>query len=582
LWLVGAIVLAIALSAWGSSGPDASSGTRPPISGFGEHLYGGVRGGQLTVYNASDFGSFDPAEAGSTLDSEIIGATQRPLFSYLPDQTETLSPDLASGPALISNGGRTVTVHIRAGVRFSPPVDREVTSADVAYAIERGANPNVPSSQFHTYFDHIVGASHATGGPIAGIATPNRQTIVFHLTGPYGTFFESALSAPLTAPVPKEFARRLDAHSPTVYGPVYLVATGPYMIKSDASGRIQGVGNQPGQSLTLVRNPNWNASTDWRPAYLNEIDIHIGGDPTIIGRQVLQGSDAVQNDFVAAPIAVLAYRHYFKQLTVVPGAGIYYIALNNRHGPFSNVNVRRALWAALNREEMLRVDGGPLAGTVATHFIYPGTGGYQLAGGATGPAYEFNRYPYGNLKLAVSYLRKAGYPSGRYTGTATIQVVGTSGAPFADPAQIVDQTLRALGFNTHLSLVSQTVMFTKFCGSPAQEIDVCPSSGWTRDFADPQTVLDPTFAGYNMPPSGYNFGQVDDPRINSLMRAGERVLGVSARARAWANIDRQLVAIAAAVPWDFISNPTIESRDVRGVNDLANAGFWDYSFTSLK
>ncbi len=43
-----------------------------------------------------------------------------------------------------------------------------------------------------------------------------------------------------------------------------------------------------------------------------------------------------------------------------------------------------------------------------------------------------------------------------------------------------------------------------------------------------------------------------------------------------------LVDIAAAIPWSFIANATIESSDVRGINNFSNAGFWDYSFTSLK
>ena len=68
-----------------------------------------------------------------------------------------LSPDLATEIPTVANGGitdggKTVTVHIRSGVYFSPPVNREVTSADVAYAIERGANPNVANPYFPSYF----------------------------------------------------------------------------------------------------------------------------------------------------------------------------------------------------------------------------------------------------------------------------------------------------------------------------------------------------------------------------------------------------------------------------------------------
>jgi len=149
-------------------------------------------------------------------------------------------------------------------------------------------------------------------------------------------------------------------------------------------------------------------------------------------------------------------------------------------------------------------------------------------------------------------------------------------------AQIVNRTLQNLGFKTNLTLLDPSVMFIK-CGTPAQEIDVCPNVGWTRDFADPQTILDPTFAGYNIvPTNNSNMGQVNDPTINKAMRAAERVVGAAARARAWARIDRMLVGIAAAVPYLFPKQPEIESRDVRGINDLWNLGSWDYSYTSLK
>ncbi len=91
---------------------------------------------------------------------------------------------MASGPPEISADKKTITVQIRHGVHFSPPVNREVTSADVAYAIDRGANPNVANPYFGGYFGSIEGAKTATGGPIPGITTPNKYTIVFHLTEP--------------------------------------------------------------------------------------------------------------------------------------------------------------------------------------------------------------------------------------------------------------------------------------------------------------------------------------------------------------------------------------------------------------
>jgi hypothetical protein len=70
------------------------------------------------------------------------------------------------------------------------------------------------------------------------------------------------------------------------------------------------------------------------------------------------------------------------------------------------------------------------------------------------------------------------------------------------------------------------------------------------------------------------------PSLISFFWPTERATGGFAQTSA--EPDRMLVGIAAAVPWAFLKNPTIESRDVRGINDLSDAGFWDYSRTSLR
>jgi len=580
-------MLALGLTACGSSNSSVSGGSgiivakgiQTPRT---EAQSGGKRGGTLTVLNHTDFEHIDPGQAYYNIDYEVIYATQRPLFSYKPNTFSSPSPDMASEPAQVSSDGKTITVHIRKGVHFSPPVNREVTSADVAYAIERGANPNVPTPYFMSYFSSLQGASKATGGPFPGITTPNRETIVFHLTEPKAPIVLAALVLPLSAPVPEEFAKPYDAKKPTEYGN-YQVATGPYMFKSDSAGKVLGIGYQPGKSATLVRNSNWNPATDARPAYLNQIDINIGGDPTVIGRQVLEGSDMVQNEAPAQPIVKLAYEKFRSQMEISPGAGDHYIAVDNKQGPFSNISVRKAFWAALDRIAMNKARGGELVTNVMTHFIYPEIPGFEQAGGLQGPRVDYNDYPEGNAAVAAKYMKLAGYPSGSYTGGKTLQIVGSTGSPSAEDAEIVNQTLKNLGFQTKFTLVDSSVMYSKYCGTPAEAIDVCPSVAWGADFGDPQAVLDIPFNGKNIIPSGNNnWGLVNDPEINQAMDAAELVVGTSARASAWAQIDRKLVAQAAAIPFDWDKQPSIESKDVAGVGDLWNTGSWDYSYTSLK
>ena len=577
--IAAAGLASIAVAACGSSSSSSGSAQSPST----QSLSGGKHGGTLTILNHQDFQHLDPGQAYFAGDYGPVYATQRLLYSNMPNAQSPV-PDLATGPAQISPDNMTVTIHIRPNVHFSPPVNRAVTSADVAYAIERAANPNVGNAYFSVYFGNVVGAAKATGGPIPGITTPDPQTIVFHLTKPTASTLVGALALPISAPVPPEFAKPLDAQKPTTYGSKYLVATGPYMFKSDSKGMFLGIGYQPGKSATLVRNPNWSASTDFRPAYLDQIDVNIGGDTSVIGRQVLNGSHMVQSDPPSNDIVKLAAQKYPKQLTVTPGAGVLYVAVNNKKGPFANPDVRKALWAALDRNAMVKASGGATyGGPVATHFIYPTTEGFQQAGGLAGPQVDYNMYPGGNMSVAEKYMKLAGYPSGKYTGGATIKVVGSTGGPNGPYAEITNRTLQSLGFHTNFNLVDQTVMYTKFCGVPAAEVDVCPNVGWIRDFADPQTALDAPFNGNAIvPTNNSNWGQVNDPAINKMMGAAELVNGTAARAQAWANVDKALVNIAAAVPFQFTNQPLVESKDVAGVSQQWNEGEWDYSFTSLK
>ena len=126
-------------------------------------------------------------------------------------------------------------------------------------------------------------------------------------------------------------------------------------------------------------------------------------------------------------------------------------------------------------------------------------------------------------------------------------------------------------------------MYAKYCGVPKQEIDVCPTVGWIRDFSDPLSVLYATFYGPAIvPTNNSNFGQVNDPQINAAIKAAALVVDPTARAQAFANVDKMLVDKAVAIPEDFDNQPTVESKNVAGVNQQWEDGNWDLSFTSLK
>ncbi len=232
---------------------------------------------------------------------------------------------------------------------------------------------------------------------------------------------------------------------------------------------------------------------------------------------------------------------------------------------------------------MDKARGGELVTNVATHFIYPTIPGFEQAGGLAGLKVDYNEHPEGDAAIAEKYMKMAGYASGKYTGGKTIVIVGSSSPPAKEDAEIVNQTLKNLGFTTKFTLVEQSTMYAKYCNVPKEEIDVCPSVGWIADFADPQTVLNITFNGTTITATGnVNWGQTNVPKINEAMAAGELVAGMGARASAWAKIDNELVEDAAAIPFDWDKQGNIEGSEVNGVGDLWDVGEWDYGYTSLK
>src|SRR3954465_7829331 len=188
------VMSALALAACGSSSDDNSSGSN---NGGGASITpqsGQEKGGTLKVQSVEGFEHLDPGSSYFQLDYMVVYATQRPLYSFKPDDFKEAVPDLAASQPEISADQKTVTVKIRPNVKYSPPVNRAVTSKDVKYAIERGFTAAVPNGYVPTYFNVIDGApepGQKTKPDIKGIQTPDDQTLVFKLTQPSGAFVGS-------------------------------------------------------------------------------------------------------------------------------------------------------------------------------------------------------------------------------------------------------------------------------------------------------------------------------------------------------------------------------------------------------
>jgi peptide/nickel transport system substrate-binding protein len=586
------IVLTLGLAACGGDDEDGGDGgpaagdfappTAPPDDA--------QKGGTLTVVAAADVDYIDPGAAYYQFTYMIDFASQRTLLGWQPDDTETPSPDLAEDEPEISEDGRTITFTLKEGIRFSPPVNREVTSADVKYAIERGMLPGVATGYHGAYLGDIIGYEEATAAVerndtvapnLRGITTPDDRTLVIELSSPTAATVAQALSLPISSPVPEEYAKEFDAESPSTYAE-HLVATGPYMIENDSEGNVTGY--NPGRQITLVRNPNWDAATDYRPAYVDRIEVREGfTDVNSATRRILTGDSQVQGDIIPEPQGLkLAATQYPEQLTLTDSGGSRYISLNTRIPPFDDINVRKAVLAGFDREAVRLARGGELAGQIATHFIPPAIPGFEEAGGEQGPDVDFLANPQGDPELAAEYMRKAGFESGRYEGDDPILLLGENAGVDKRVSEVVRDIFARLGFEITFRQVSSDTMYTRFCNVPKSNYNVCATTGWLKDFNDPQSILDPTFNGENIvSTNNSNWPLLDVPAINKAMNEANLITDPEERAQAWGEVDEMIVAQAPAIPYIWDDQPNVRSANVNGVISLFNAT-WDLSFTSLQ
>lgn len=581
-WSVLVAVLGVVVAGCGGGGGGGNaSGTKATANVLaGLKPQPGKRGGSVTLLSSTDVDYLDPGHTYYTVGYTILYATQRPLYSVKPGDANP-TPDLASGPPQISPDEKTITVKLRSGVKFSPPVNREVTSKDVKYAFERAFTSNV-SNEYTTYFADIVGAPAKPGKfkTISGIQTPDDHTLVIHLSRPSGVGVAAALDMPITVPVPEEYARKFDQKNPSAYN-THVVFTGPYMVKNDAQGNLTGY--HPNTSIQLVRNPNWDAKTDYKPAYLDSILMKTNAsDLDIAARQTLQGSHFITEDPPPANVLKTAVTRYKGQYVTIPSGGFRWMPLNTTIKPFNNINVRKAVVAAFDRNAVRQARGGPFVGDIATHFIPPGIEGFDQAGGFKGPPYDFLRNPNGDMALATQYMKKAGYPSGKYTGKQTYTIVTENVNPGKAQATVEQAQLAKLGFKVDVRTVSQATMYTGFCQVPSKKLLSCGDAAWFKDYNDPQSMLEPTFEGSAIQPTGgnNNLAMLNDPKIDAAMTRAATLRG-NARLTAWGDIDKMIVADAPAVPLVWDKTTVLESKDVQGAGDAYTDTF-NLAWTSLK
>ena len=173
-----------------------------------------------------------------------MNAIHRGLYAYTPqDAVEARAGPRRGRARRSARTARPSRSSSSTGVMFSKPVNREVEAKDVKYAHRarlhgqrrQRLRPRLPGR--HQGRPEEAGRLSRRS---PGIETPDKYTIVLHLTKGTGAAPRARSRCRSRSRSRRSSRRSTTQENPSTYGEEAAVYTGPYMVKSDADGKATG------------------------------------------------------------------------------------------------------------------------------------------------------------------------------------------------------------------------------------------------------------------------------------------------------------------------------------------------------
>jgi oligopeptide transport system substrate-binding protein len=235
-----------------------------------------------------------------------------------------------------SEDGLTWTFVLREGLKWSD--GEPLTAEDYVFALQRAATTGYDFNWYWDFAGSVAGWKDVTenGADVAtlGLAVIDDRTIQVTTSTPK-PYLPSVVS--LWYPVPKhqwdEFGDDYAANVET------LVASGPYMVES---------WEKSNNAMVMVRNPEYTGP------WAGNIE-RIAIDPSLGAPEVgLPAFMAGEVDFTVLNAGQIPFvqERFPDQMRQNAIFATSYISFDMTSPPFDDVNVRKAFWYAINREEM--------------------------------------------------------------------------------------------------------------------------------------------------------------------------------------------------------------------------------------
>jgi ABC-type transport system substrate-binding protein len=456
------------------------------------------RGGTLHLGSFADIRTLDPAVASDDLAAAPIEEIFGGLVDY--DASAQVVPDLAS-LFEVSPDGLVYRFFLREGVRFQD--GSELTAADVKRSIERALHPSTPSPAASLY-DTIDGFAAYQAGKdehLSGVVIEGLYVVAVHLKETDARFLSVFALHHLRPVCPTAGDRYKDSWEPCGAGP-YRLPTG---------------GWEKGRSLRLVRHDGY-----FRPEvpYLDAIEWTFSMNRAGELYAFEDGSLDMTHDLGDTELALLRKDARWKPfIRPEPDRTVDGEVMNNEIAPFDNVEVRRAVAAAIDRTHYQAYK--PESLSPSGQALPPAVAGYD-------PHFDGQKYDY---PAALEHMAKAGFAydpvsgKGGYKEPVGYYLVRQGATEYT--AQLLAQDLAKIGLRLELHLVNWPTFLSLAYTRGAIAMS---APGWAMDYPDPSDFFESLFSSKAISAEqSTNMAFYRSPRVDDLVERARHELDPARR-----------------------------------------------------
>ena len=415
----------------------------------------------LRISQSSDIESLDPALAKTIEDSNIIEQLFEGLTVY--DNRDSTSREGVAEKWAISEDLKTYTFFLRKDAKWSD--GSKVVAGDFLYSWKRMLDPSVASPWAYQLYD-IKNAQDfyekkITDFSKVGITAPSEEILKVELIKPQ-PYFLAILSQGTLSPL-KESAVAQNGSDWTAPGK--MVSNGAFILS------YRSVKDK----VIIKKNPNyWDAKN----VYLEEVQYYPIEDENTGFKMYETGM--LDIDGGGLPLSKISVLKTRKDIYISNYLGVYFLRLNVRKEPFSNLSVRKALNLAIDKKTIAEkiLKGGQKP---AYNLIPDGISWYSPSKGET-----YNPLKARELLAAAGYCMK-GEQSEKCKPFPKVEMLfNTLGSNKLIVEAIQSMLKENLGIDS-IELVNKD--FKAVQSAVRQGEYQIVRGGWIGDFVDPMTFL---------------------------------------------------------------------------------------------